>query len=50
MSKSPLTAYSTENPSEIQHDLARIINRWPSLPQHIRTAILMLIGDNPDNV
>ncbi|HBG26946.1 MAG: hypothetical protein A2Y10_12345 [Planctomycetes bacterium GWF2_41_51] len=33
------------NNSKIQEDLAKIINRWPSLPISIKTAILILIGD-----
>ena len=40
------TANSTENLSKIQNDLARIIEKWNTLPENIRQAILILIRDN----
>ena len=43
-SKTDLTANLTRNPTIIQQDLARIINRWRSLPNNIRQAIMVLIG------
>ena len=39
-----LTVNLTKNPAKIQQDLAKIINRWASLPQSIQTAIMVLIG------
>jgi hypothetical protein len=35
-------AFSTKNP-EIGHDLARVLEAWPTLPDHIRKAILALV-------
>lgn len=42
--ESRLTADLTENDNAIEQDLARIIDRWPSLPTHVKAAILMLTG------
>ena len=39
-----LTANLTENDNTIQQNLAKIINRWPSLPSNIKAAIMVLIG------
>jgi hypothetical protein len=37
-------AFSTENPKFFDPDLAKIIEAWPALPDHIREAILSLVG------
>jgi hypothetical protein len=36
-------AFSTNN-LEISPDLSRVIEAWPALPDHIRAAILALVG------
>jgi len=43
-----LTANLTENATTIQQDLAKIINRWPSLPPNIKAAIMVLIGGDDE--
>ena len=45
-SQNQLIVNSTENPTEIQQDLAKIINRWPCLSENVRHAILILIEEN----
>jgi hypothetical protein len=52
--KSPLTAPLTgtadngcEPLREPDPDLARVIDAWPDLPQHIRAAVLALVGTAP---
>jgi hypothetical protein len=34
----------TERPAESDPDLARLVAAWPALPEHIRAAILTLVG------
>ncbi|MHC4133290.1 MAG: hypothetical protein ACYSYU_09035 [Planctomycetota bacterium] len=42
------SANFTENDDTIQQNLAKIINRWPSLPPNIKAAIMVLIGGDED--
>jgi hypothetical protein len=39
-----LTVNLSENLVKIQQDLVKIINLWPSLPEHIKQVILILIN------
>jgi hypothetical protein len=41
-----LTANLTENDKIIQQNLAKIINRWSCLPENVRHAIMILIGED----
>ena len=43
-----LTANLTENSTTIQHNLTKIINRWPLLLPNIKAAIMVLIGGDED--
>jgi hypothetical protein len=42
------TVNSTENSAKIQEDLAKVIDRWSSLPPNIKAAIMVLIGGDED--
>jgi hypothetical protein len=44
--KNHLTPNLTENDNTNQQNLAKIINRWSSLPQDIKSAIMILVGGN----
>ena len=33
-------------PSDFGADLARVVNTWPNLPEHIRAVVLALAGTN----
>lgn len=43
-SENPFNPNFNENGSKIQEDLAKIINRWTSLPSNIKLAIMVLIA------
>ena len=47
-SKNDLTINLTKNEVKIHKDLQKIINRWSSLPDNIKTAIIVLVGDYKD--
>jgi hypothetical protein len=41
-----LTANLTEKDDASHQNLTRIVNRWPSLPENVRQAIMIVIGED----
>jgi hypothetical protein len=42
--QAPALTAGLQAPAETDPDLVRIISAWPSLPPHIRAAVMALIG------
>ena len=40
--------YPARKDNRIQHDLVKIINRWPSLSEDVRSAILFLVDGSAE--